>query len=146
MEAGVALYQGLTTPAVFWPLVLSVRARGFALGDRPADGLRLIEEAMQGAGEEAVINPGFGVLRAELLLALGDAQAAVTQLRDVLDLAGRFGLRMPGLLAATMLARLERAEGAKVLRSVYDSFTEGLDDPELVDARAVLAEVDVAVG
>ena len=45
-EQGVALYLGLTTQPVFWPLLLSVRARAFALAGRPAEGLSLIDEAI----------------------------------------------------------------------------------------------------
>jgi predicted ATPase/class 3 adenylate cyclase len=146
MEQGVELYQGLTTPAVFWPLVLSIRARGFLLGGRPAEALPLIEEAVEVGGLDAVIFPGFGALRAELLIALGDTESAIAQLRAVLDGAGRLGLRMPQLQAATMLARLAQPDAVDVLRGVYETFTEGFDDPELVDARAVLAELDVAVG
>jgi predicted ATPase len=42
IESGVAAYQGLTTPPVFWPLLLSIRAGGSGLAGRQADGLRLI--------------------------------------------------------------------------------------------------------
>ncbi len=38
MDRGIALYQGMTTPPIFWPLLLSVRARGLALGGRPDRG------------------------------------------------------------------------------------------------------------
>jgi predicted ATPase/class 3 adenylate cyclase len=145
MERGVALYQGLTTPAVFWPLVLSIRARGFLLAGRPADALPLIEEAIETATTEAVIYPEFGVLSGELLIALGDTESAVRQLRNVIETAARFGLRMPQLQAATMLARARQADGVELLRGVYETFTEGFDEFDLVEARAVLDGVDVAV-
>jgi len=146
MERGVALYQGLTTPAVFWPLVLSVRARGFALAGRPGDALPVIEGAVAAGGTDAIIYPEFGVLRGELLITLGDTDAAVRQLRDVFDTAGRLGLRMPQLRAATLLARVRPADGVVRLRGVYDAFTEGFDDVDLVEAKAALADLDVPVG
>jgi predicted ATPase/class 3 adenylate cyclase len=143
MERGVALYQGLTTPAVFWPLVLSIRARGFALAGRPADALRLIDEAVAGAGAEALIYPEFGVMRGELLIALDDAESAALELRNAFDNAARLGLRMPQLRAATVLARLRQADWLEPLRSVYETFTEGFEDVDLAEARATLAELAV---
>jgi predicted ATPase/class 3 adenylate cyclase len=150
MEQGVDLYQGLRTPPVFWPLVLSVRARGFALGDRPADGLRVIDEAIEMAGEGAILYPGFAVLKAELLLAVRDPEDAALHLRSAFDVAAQLSLRMPQLQAATALTRLQRDAGrppdaADLLRGVYETFTEGFDVPDLVEARTVLDELDVSV-
>jgi len=145
MERGVELYQGLTTPAVFWPLVLSTRARGFGHAGRPEDGLRLIEEALELVGTEAFLHPEFSLVHAELLHGLGDTEAAVAALRDAVDSGRRLGLQMPELRAATRLARLRQRDAVEQLLRVYESFTEGFDDPELVDARAALAELDVPV-
>jgi hypothetical protein len=139
MERGVAMYQGLTTPAVFWPLVMSIRARGFSLAGRDADALRMIDESVAAAGADAVIYPEFGVLRGEVLLRLGDRDAAVTELRRVFDVAGRFGLRMSQLRSATVLARAGDARAVDLLRSVYETFPDGFDEADLADARAVLA-------
>jgi tetratricopeptide (TPR) repeat protein len=138
IERGVDLYQGLTTPPVFWPLVLSIHARALALGGRPADGLRLIDEAAELGGPDAVMYPAFALLRAELLIGLGDTESAAQQLQEAVDASGRFGLRMPQLRAATLLARLQHGRAEDSLREIYETFTEGLDDPDLVDARAVL--------
>src|SRR5215211_7427823 len=145
MERGVELYEGLTTPAVFWPLVLSTRARGFGHAGRPEDGLRLIEEALELVGTEAFLHPEFSLVHAELLHGLGDTEAAVAALRDAVDSGRRLGLQMPELRAATRLVRLRQRDAVEQLLRVYESFTEGFDDPELVDARAVLAELDVPV-
>jgi tetratricopeptide (TPR) repeat protein len=146
MERGVALYEGLTTPAVFWPLVLSVRARGFAVAGRPDDALPFIESAIEAAGTGAVIYPEFGVLRGELLIALGDTESAMRELHHAFETAGRLGLRMPQLRAATRLARVRPADAVGPLRGVYETFPEVLDDVDLVEARAALAELDVPVG
>ena len=145
MERGVELYQGLTTPAVFWPLVLSTRARGYAHAGRPEVGLGLIEEALEIVGTEAFLHPEFSLVRAELLHGLGDTEATVAALRGVVASGRRLGLRMPELRAATLLVRLRQPGTVEQLRRVYESFTEGFDDPDLVDARAALAELDVPV-
>jgi len=145
MERGVQLYQGLTTPAVFWPLVLSTRARGFGHAGRPEDGLRLIEEALEIVGTEAFLHPEFSLVQAELLHGLGETEAAVAALRGAVHSGRRLGLHMPELRAATRLVRLRQRDAVEQLRRVYDSFTEGFDDPDVVDARAALAELDVPV-
>ena len=57
---------------------------------------------------------------------------------------------MPQLRAATRLTRLRRVgrkrpDGAETLRAVYQTFTQGLDMPDLVEARTVLDGVDARV-
>jgi predicted ATPase/class 3 adenylate cyclase len=150
IDEGIALYQGLKTPPAFWPLLLSVRARGFALGKRPSGGVPLIDEAIEMTGEGNVFYPEFALLKGDLLLALGDALGAELLYQSVLGVAGNLGVRTPQLRAATRLARLwraagRRAEGTDLLRGVYETFTEGFDTPDLVEAQAVLDEVDARV-
>jgi hypothetical protein len=69
----------------------------------------------------------------------------VAALRGAVDSGRRLGLHMPGLRAATRLVRLRQPDAVEQLRRVYESFTEGFDDADLVDARAALAELDVPV-
>jgi predicted ATPase/class 3 adenylate cyclase len=150
IDQGIALYQGLKTPPVFWPLLLSVRARAFGLGGRPADGLPLIDEAIEMTGQHNIFYPEFALLRGDLLLGLGDAEGAEPCFQSVFEVAGDLEVRMPQLRAATRLTRLWRAagkrpDGTDELRSVYETFTEGFDTPDLVEARAVLDEVDAPV-
>jgi predicted ATPase len=150
IDRGIGLYQGLKTPPVFWPLLLSVRTRGLALGGRPADGLELVDEAIEMTGEANLLYPEFGLLKGDLLLALGDADGAEARFQGVFEIAGNLGVRTPQLRAATRLARLwglggKRSDGTDMLRGVYETFTEGFDTPDLVEARAVLTEVDARV-
>ena len=65
----------------------------------------------------------------------------------MIDVSREFGLRMPELRAATRLARLRAhdADAIESLRGIYEAFAEGFDSPDLVEARAVLAEVDVPI-
>jgi predicted ATPase/class 3 adenylate cyclase len=150
MEQGVAIYQGVTTPPIFWPLLLSVRARGFALGSRPAEGLALIDEALAIVGEGNFLHPVFALLKGDLLLALDDSEAAEPLFRRALEAAQALDLRMPQLQAATRLARLGGAPGTdadrELLRGVYETFAEGADTRDLAEARAVLGEADARVG
>jgi predicted ATPase/class 3 adenylate cyclase len=145
MDQGIALYQGLKTPPVFWPLLLSIRAGGCALGGRPGDALRLIEEAIEIVGETDLQYPEFALLEGELLLTLGESEAAHARFKNAFDVAKSLGLRMPQLRAATKLSRT-RSEATTRLRGVYATFTEGFETPDLVEARAVLEETDARVG
>jgi tetratricopeptide (TPR) repeat protein len=138
IESGIAVYRGLKTPPVFWPLLLFVRAGACGLDGRPADGLRLIEEAIEIVGESNLQYPDFALLEGDLLQALGDDEAAEARFRRAFESAEAFGLRIPQLRAATRLSRLRRTEGLALLRGVYDWFTEGFETPDLVDARALL--------
>jgi class 3 adenylate cyclase/predicted ATPase len=76
----------------------------------------------------------------------GDHEAAEKQLLDAIDTAERQGALAFKLRAATSLARLwrdqKRLEPARDLLSpIYHQFTEGLDTPDLREARALLDEL-----
>jgi predicted ATPase/class 3 adenylate cyclase len=151
IDRGIALYQGLKTPPVFWPLLLSVKAGAFAVSGRPGGGLELIDAAVEITGARNIQFPDFALLKGDLFLALAHNDAAESRFRSALEVAESLGLRMPQLRAATRLARLRRAagippDGTDALRDVYRTFTEGFETPDLVEARAVLDEVDARVG
>ena len=144
-DRGIGLYQGLKAPPVFWPLLLSVRARGFAMAGRPADGLDTLDQAIDllGEGHSNIFYPEFPLLKGDLLMAAPDGNDAEPWFRRAFDVAGAVGARMSQLRAATRLTRLRRAsgeppDGSDVLRSVYDTFTEGFDTVDLREARMVL--------
>jgi predicted ATPase/class 3 adenylate cyclase len=145
-ERGIALYQEMKTPPVFWPLLLSIRARTFALADRPGNGLDALDQAIAlFGGRFNILYPQFPVLKGDLLVALSDGDGAESSYRHAIDVARDVGARMSELQAATKLIRLREREGKgkqeeriEQLRGVYDSFTEGFDTPDLVDARGVL--------
>jgi predicted ATPase/class 3 adenylate cyclase len=150
MDQGIALYEGLKTPPVFWPLLLSVRARGFALGGRPNDGLPLIDEALEIMSEGSFLYPELNLLKGDLLVALDDADAAEPLYQSALEVARDLGARTPQLQAVTRLTRLRRAAGNQaetaMLRAIYETFTEGYDTTDLAEARAVLDTADARVG
>jgi predicted ATPase/class 3 adenylate cyclase len=146
IESGIAVYRGLRTPPVFWPLLLFIRAGACGLDGRPGDGLRLIEEAIEIVGDNNLQYPDFALLEGDLLLGMDDGEGAEARYRRAFGVAHVLGLRTPQLRAATRLSRLERPHGSELLRGVYETFTEGFETPDLVDARVVLGEVDARVG
>jgi predicted ATPase/class 3 adenylate cyclase len=141
IDQGMALYQALRTPPVFWPLVLSLRARASALAGRDNDAIDLLEQALAYLPENDIMGATMLVERSELLLARGDSQAAASGLRLALDAAMATGTRMTQLRAATRLVQLAPgAEARAMLRRIFESFDEGFETVHLVDARAVLDE------
>jgi tetratricopeptide (TPR) repeat protein len=148
---GLHLYQGLTTPPVFWPLLLFLHAGAHLPAGRPAEGLPIIDEAIQIASQAPVTTmlPEFRLLRGDLLLEqatsnVADAEACFQQ---AFDDAQRLDARMPQLRAAVRLSRLQRdqnhADQANpLLREAYDSFTEGFATADLADAANLLRNAE----
>jgi len=151
VDRGVALYQGLKTPPVFWPLLHSLKSWALALAGRPAEGLEVIDRAIELGGKENILFPEFALLKGDLLLALQDTEGAKHWYRSGLESAIGFGFGMPQLHAGVRLTRLSRESGTEedgidVLYDAYGRFTEGFDSPDLVEARAVLGEEGVVPG
>jgi DNA-binding winged helix-turn-helix (wHTH) protein len=126
-------------------LLLTVLAEAQLARAAVADGLAAVDRAMAFAelsGErfwEAEIHR----VRGELLRCAGDHEPAEQSFRQGLAVARAQTALSLELRAATSLARLLRdssraAEARDTLAAVYGRFTEGLDTPDLVDARALL--------
>jgi predicted ATPase len=149
IEGGFARYQGLKSPPVFFPQLISMRALAFAQAGRPAEGLKLLEELLKDADEDRLLRdlPPMLLLKGELLLALSPENTAEAAriFRAILTGAGHVGGKMMALQAATKLCKLEMLSGkaeesGRVLEEIYDSFTEGFETLELREARVVLDE------
>jgi predicted ATPase/class 3 adenylate cyclase len=150
IREGFALYQGLRTPPVFWPLLLFVRAGACARSGRPAEGLGLIEEAIEiaGSGSGLTLLPEFYLLKGDLLFALPEpnGSSAESWLLRAFDGAGKLDARMPQLRAAIGLCRSQRErgdaeQGSGRLSATYATFTEGFTTPDLIDAAELLERV-----
>lgn len=108
-------------------------------------GLRAADEALY-PSEETWWLPEQYRLRAELLLlAPGGEIEAETLFRQAAELARRQQAKPLELRALTSLARLlqqqgRTAEGRDLLAQCYSWFTEGLDMPDLREARELLEE------
>jgi len=85
-------------------------------------------------------------LRGECLGQLGDTEGAEKSFLYALEIARKQEAKSWELRVSTSLARLWQQEGkleqaGKHLAEIYSWFTEGLDSPDLLDARALLDEL-----
>ena len=136
---GIAQYQGLRSPPVFWPLLMFVRARACARGNKPAEGLEFIDQALGIAGDAGILPPLFHAMKGELLLVLPERGDAAESFRRGFDGAAEVGARMPQLRNAAGLCRARPTdENRELLRGIHATFTEGFATPDLVEAAAVL--------
>jgi predicted ATPase/class 3 adenylate cyclase len=144
-EAGNDVYQGLTTPPVFWPPLLALQAAGFAMAGRRRRALDLVERAIDASGASRTDYAEFLTLRGDILLLPPepDVPAAEQSYRGAVRGARTDGIRLTELAAATRLVTLPGAAGAgeddeRALRELLATFSEGFDEPELVAARSAL--------
>jgi predicted ATPase/class 3 adenylate cyclase len=144
IREGIALYQGLRTPPVFWPLLLYVRAGACARSGRPSEGLGMIDEAIEiaGIGSGLTLLPEFYRLKGDLLHAIPEpnGSGAESWLLRAFDVAEELEARMLQLRAAIGLCRSQRdvRQAAARLNAIHATFTEGFTIPDLIDARALL--------
>ena len=144
-ETAIDLYQGLTTPPVFWPQLLAVRSLTHALAGRPEQALVLINEAIEIGAPYATAPPDFLAFKGDFLRMLSppDLAGAEEAYEEGIQAARTAGLHLLELLALTRLVGLRRElgrlpDGSAELAELYASFTEGLDEHDLIMARHVL--------
>ena len=89
-DQGIARYQDLTTPPVFWPLLLSVRARGFGIAGRAEEGLEPVDQAIElMQGRDNVLFPQLPLVKGDLLAAAIAARRRSRLVPRRLRLGGR---------------------------------------------------------
>jgi predicted ATPase/class 3 adenylate cyclase len=144
VNEGIALYQEMKTPPVFWPQLVAMNAGAHALAGKLPEGLLLIDEALELAshGDPSLV-PELSLLKGDLLTAADAADAdAAYWFQRAFDVAASQSVRMTQLRAALRLCRLWRSQGTddadRLLRSVYDTFTEGFATADLTEARDLL--------
>jgi hypothetical protein len=144
---GIAFYQGMKTPPVFWPLILFMRAGACAQSRRPDEGLGFLEEAIEIAnqGSGMTLLPEFYSLKGDLLLLLHDRSDddAETWFQRSFDVARDLDARMMQLRAAIGLCRAQQKRGdarhgSELLSAVHATFTEGFTAPDLIVAANLL--------
>ena len=150
VERAMGTYQRLPTPPVFWPLLLHLQAGACAVAGRPAEGSRLLDEAIeiaQVAGGGLLSE--FFQLKGQLLLAQSrdHAPEAESWFQRAVDSAAEAEALMLQLRAALRLSALWRDDGRtedarRLLRAAYERFTEGFETADLRDARALLDELE----
>jgi hypothetical protein len=122
-------------------------AEAQALDGKIDDALITIEEALQANPEEVVSRPNALICRGDLRFKVGQIALAEADFRNAIALAQKMQARAWELRATTSLARLlakhgERDEARMILAEIYGWFTEGFDTAELIDAKALLEELN----
>ena len=145
LERGLTLYQGLSTPPVFWPALLLIRATAYGAAGRLDEAMGFIAEAEQAVHDDDPLRADMAIAHGDLLLLPTEPDLALAEehFERAAALARERGARMVELQAATRLATTRRgtpreAEARAALRDIVDSFTEGFDEPQFVAARAAL--------
>ena len=142
IDQGMADYQGMRSPPVFWPYLRFVQSASLAGAGRVADALTILDEMLATMADLAAATQ-FHVLRGDLRLALGDGGSAEESYRQSIEMARRIGATAVELQAETHLLRLRRGRGdddnGDALRAVYDRFTEGFATRDLAEASELLA-------
>jgi DNA-binding winged helix-turn-helix (wHTH) protein len=145
LRAGLAGYLA-TGAELDHPYYLGLLGEALAAtGAGPADGLAVVEEAIELVGTDRPFYylPELHRLRGDLLARDGRRAAEAAEAYELaMEIAAAHGNRSPELRAATRLCRLparSRPAGAlDRLRRLHDRFEEGFGTPDLVAARAVL--------
>ena len=143
---GLALAAGTGnrggTPGILWSLADAQHAAG-----QYAEALGTVDGALAMAAStgQHFFDSGLYHLKGELLLAIGPASApeAEALFRRAIEIARAQEAKTFELRATTSLARLWQGQGkpgeaSALLTPVYAWFTEGVDTPDLVEAKALL--------
>ncbi len=135
------------------PLSLSMLAKAYGKAGQPEEGLAILDDALAAAHRtgERYYQAELHRLKGELIWKAqgrrrndesGDPSPE-TCFRQAIDIARSQQAKLLELRAATSLSRLWQrqgrpAEAYRLLKDVYDWFTEGFDTPDLKEARALL--------
>src|SRR5207247_1077850 len=130
---------------------LALLAEGYRRGGQPAEGLKLLAEALAAVDQSGArfYEAELYRLKGELLLAQAgtghEVHEAEACLRQALAVARRQQAKWLELRAATSLSRLwqqqgKRAAARHLLAEIYGWFTEGFATPDLREAQALLTE------
>ena len=130
-------------------MLRSLEASAYGQAGRAADGLAMIDEALEiaGRGSGTTMLPEFQLLKGDLLLAVPGRDGADPEpwFQQAFTIAQRLGARMSQLRAAVRLCRLradrDGATSGTQLRAVYDTFAEGFTTADLTEARVLLETV-----
>jgi class 3 adenylate cyclase/tetratricopeptide (TPR) repeat protein len=110
------------------------------------EALETVERALEANPYELVSRPEMIALRGELRLRLGKAERAEADFREAVEIAQSMGAKAWELRATMSFARLLRDAGRRdeartMLADIYNWFTEGFDTTDLIDAKALLGQL-----
>jgi predicted protein tyrosine phosphatase len=122
---------------------LTALSEALARAGRLDEALATLEQTFATARKSAIELQFVLWRRGELHLQHGDETAAEKDFREALSVAQRIGSKAYELRATTSLARLlakqgKRNEARTMLAEIYAQFTEGLETPDLRDAKYLL--------
>jgi predicted ATPase len=146
-DAALGLLMSIPTRRFHLPIRVAIAGRAKAASGDVSGALALIDTALKAATTtgERWYEPELQRLRAEMLLASGtqDVGAAEQYLQSAMAIADVQKAKFWTLRAATTLAKLwlkngRGAEARNLLAPVYSQFTEGLDSPDLKEAKVLL--------
>ena len=126
---------------------LSLLAWSYALDNRFEEAEETMKDAAAAIGELHMDEPIVAWTRADILrMAGGDQDALEAAWRKAIDSARAKGMRIFELRATVGLARLlmergQRSMARETLAPIHDSFSEGADTFDLVEAKRLLAEL-----
>jgi predicted ATPase len=127
---------------------LSQLAEAYARAGDHERALQTIEDAFGAAPEEEMHFPELHRVRADILLLQPnpDLQAIERGYRDAIAVSQKYQSLTQELRAVTRLGRLlqscgRASEAREMLAPLYAKFTEGLDTPDLVEAKTLLDEL-----
>jgi predicted ATPase len=149
LKEGLARMQAAGTQATR-PYAMGLLGEVLADLGRSADGTRLLGEALNNVNrsQERWCEPELLRLHGATCLAAGppDHAAAENSFRQAIQRSHEQGAKSWGLRAATSLARLwgeqgERQKAYDLLAPIYGWFTEGLETPDLIEAKHLLDEL-----
>jgi len=152
-EAASEQYRALKMPPVFWPALLQLNAGILGLAGRPEEGLVQIDEALQVVAvlpEPQMLSSELLMLKGALLLeASHDASEAEIWFARAVERADQLDAPMLQLRASTALARVWSTQGRTepartLLAAAYARLTEGFDTLDLVEARALLDDLNAS--
>jgi class 3 adenylate cyclase/tetratricopeptide (TPR) repeat protein len=149
LKAGLAVWEA-TGGKLRVPVTKGFIAEAMALTGDIDSALHLLDEAIaqieRPGWEERFFYPEILRLKGWMFFLKGDLDGAERNFLASLDWARRQQAKMWELRTSTSLARLWQRQGKRqdayeLLAPVYGWFTEGFDTKDLIDAKALLAEL-----
>ncbi|MFQ5343930.1 MAG: hypothetical protein ACE5F6_20490, partial [Anaerolineae bacterium] len=157
MRQSLAIWQDAGSQ-IHVPFSLAVLGKAYGKAGQPEQGLAALDEALAAARRtgERYYQAELHRLKGELIWKAqggrrndesGDPSPE-SCFRQAIDIARSQQAKLLELRAATSLSRLWQGQGRpaeayRLLKEVYDWFTEGFDAPDLKEARALLEELAV---
>jgi predicted ATPase len=149
LKVGIAVWEA-SGAKVRLPIVKAFLAEGMAMTGELDDALYLLDEAItqieRPGWEERLYFAEILRLKGWIFSLKGDLTGAERNFLTSLDWARRQQAKMWELRTSTSLARLWQSQGKRrdayeLLAPGYDWFTEGFDTKDLLEAKALLAEL-----